>query len=256
LWGSSGSFSTPRWRARGGCLETPVFDIVRERLGSRVALVNLIASFFINLLTVTAEIAGVALVLELATNVNYLAWIPLVAIMVWFVIWRVKFSAMEKLYGLLGLALIVTVVAVWKLGAFHELVHQSGHLAPPSSESWSVYFQGRRPRSVPRHRGVRGWRATLTRGARTFGCTHGFQSGRPQSLTYSVESLSAWSTRSACRGAALGRIDAVPARCMFSRYVATTTSRCSWAPELGGWRGQERRPSPRALQDRLTTPRF
>jgi Mn2+/Fe2+ NRAMP family transporter len=65
-----------------------VFDIVRERLGSRVALVNLIASFFINLLTVTAEIAGVALVLELATNVNYLAWIPLVAIMVWFVIWR------------------------------------------------------------------------------------------------------------------------------------------------------------------------
>jgi hypothetical protein len=54
----------------------PVFDIVRERLGSRVALVNLIASFFINLLTVTAEIAGVALVLELATNVNYLAWSP------------------------------------------------------------------------------------------------------------------------------------------------------------------------------------
>jgi manganese transport protein len=118
----------------------PVFDIVRERLGSRVALVNLIASFFINLLTVTAEIAGVALVLELATNVNYLAWIPLVAIMVWFVIWRVKFSAMEKIYGLLGLALIVTVVAIWKLGAFHELVHQSGHLAPPSSESWPVYF--------------------------------------------------------------------------------------------------------------------
>ena len=37
----------------------PVFDVIRERLGARAALVNLGASFFINILTLTAEIAGV-----------------------------------------------------------------------------------------------------------------------------------------------------------------------------------------------------
>ena len=45
-----------------------VFDIVRERLGPRFALANLIGSFFVNILTLTAEIAGVALALELAEH--------------------------------------------------------------------------------------------------------------------------------------------------------------------------------------------
>ena len=46
----------------------PVFDVIRERLGARAALVNLGASFFINILTLTAEIAGLAVVIELATS--------------------------------------------------------------------------------------------------------------------------------------------------------------------------------------------
>src|SRR5215212_40092 len=36
----------------------PVFDLVRERLGPVVGLVNLLASFSINFLTLTAELAG------------------------------------------------------------------------------------------------------------------------------------------------------------------------------------------------------
>ena len=44
------------------------------------AFVNLGASFFITLLTLIAEIAGVALALQLATDVNYLLWIPLVGV--------------------------------------------------------------------------------------------------------------------------------------------------------------------------------
>lgn len=39
----------------------PVFDLVRERLGERTALVNLLASGLITLLTLGAEIGGVAL---------------------------------------------------------------------------------------------------------------------------------------------------------------------------------------------------
>ncbi|MGZ4125951.1 MAG: divalent metal cation transporter, partial [Actinomycetota bacterium] len=36
--------------------QRPVFDVVRERLGARVALADLLASYFINFLTVAAEI--------------------------------------------------------------------------------------------------------------------------------------------------------------------------------------------------------
>src|SRR3954452_18224565 len=42
------------------------FDLVRERLGPRFGLANLIASFLVTLLTFAAEIGGVALAIELA----------------------------------------------------------------------------------------------------------------------------------------------------------------------------------------------
>ncbi|HEX8860582.1 MAG TPA: divalent metal cation transporter [Actinomycetes bacterium] len=118
----------------------PVFDLVRERLGARVALVNLLASFFITFLTLAAEIGGVALAIELATSVNYLLWIPLVAFLVWFVVWRVKFQVMENVFGLLGLALIVVAVALWRLHPdWGGLLHGATHPAVPRGEghpSW------------------------------------------------------------------------------------------------------------------------
>ncbi|MFL5736772.1 MAG: NRAMP family divalent metal transporter [Actinomycetota bacterium] len=118
-----------------------VFDLVRERLGARVALANLIASFFINFLTVTAEIAGVALALELATSVNYLLWIPFVGILVWLVIWRVRFETMERIFGLLGLALVVFGVAVWRLHPdWGGLFSQAAHPDVPATESLPTYW--------------------------------------------------------------------------------------------------------------------
>ena len=118
-----------------------VFDLVRERLGARVALANLLASFFINFLTLTAEIAGVALALELATSVNYLLWIPLVGALVWLVIWRVKFETMERIFGLLGLALVVFGVAVWRLHPdWGGLLSEAAHPHVPSSESLPTYW--------------------------------------------------------------------------------------------------------------------
>src|SRR5437868_12106192 len=70
-----------------------VFDVVRERLGPRLALANLLASYVINLLTLTAELAGVAVAIQLATSVNYLLWIPIVGLVVWLVVWKLPFSA-------------------------------------------------------------------------------------------------------------------------------------------------------------------
>jgi Mn2+/Fe2+ NRAMP family transporter len=119
----------------------PVFDLVRERLGARVGLSNLIASFFINFLTLTAEIAGVALALELASSVNYLLWIPIVAFLVWTVVWRVRFETMERVFGLMGLPLIVFGVAVWQAHPdWGSLLHGATHPSLPQGEGLPTFF--------------------------------------------------------------------------------------------------------------------
>ena len=64
----------------------PVFDLIRERLGPRVALFALFGSFAVTALTLTAELGGVSLAIELASDINYLFWIPVVMVLVWLVI--------------------------------------------------------------------------------------------------------------------------------------------------------------------------
>ena len=81
------------------------FDLVRERLGPRAGLANLVASMLVTMLTFTAEIGGVALAIELATSVHYLLFVPVVGLAVWLIMWRVKFSVLENVFGLLGLTL-------------------------------------------------------------------------------------------------------------------------------------------------------
>ncbi|GLW24423.1 hypothetical protein Mame01_44660 [Microbispora amethystogenes] len=113
--------------------QRPVFDLVRERMGPRAGLVNLGASFFINVLTLAAEIGGSALALELVTGINYLLWVPPVALVAWLVMWRVKFETMERVFGLAGLALVVFIVALWQLGPdWGELTTQL--VRPPQDE--------------------------------------------------------------------------------------------------------------------------
>jgi len=121
----------------------PTFDIVRERLGPRMGLLNLFGSVAVTLLTFIAEVGGVALTLELVTSVYEYLWVPVVAALVWIVLWRAKFSLIENVFGLLGLALIVFAVALWQLGPdWGDLVHQAAAVAKPGGEEWSTmaYF--------------------------------------------------------------------------------------------------------------------
>ncbi|MFJ7216576.1 NRAMP family divalent metal transporter [Amycolatopsis sp. NPDC098790] len=117
----------------------PVFDLIRERLGPRIALVNLAGSYLVTMLTLGAEIGGVALALHLATSVHYLLWVPVVAVVLWVVLWRTKFETLERVFGLLGLALIVFVVALVTLPlSWPELLGQVGE-GPPPTENWATY---------------------------------------------------------------------------------------------------------------------
>ncbi len=117
-----------------------VFDLVRERLGPRMGFLNLVGSLAVTFLTFVAEIGGVALALQLVTSVHHLAWVPCVALLVWFVLWRAKFSAMEDVLGLLGLALIGFAVALWQLGPdWGDLAQQALTVDKPGPESWTTY---------------------------------------------------------------------------------------------------------------------
>lgn len=121
--------------------QRPALALARSRLGPRYALFGLVGSFLVTGLLVMAELAGIALALELATSVHYLLWVPVAAFLVFVVIWVIPFEAMERLYGVLGLTMLVYVVAVWQLGPdWEELASSATTLAPVEGESWGAYL--------------------------------------------------------------------------------------------------------------------
>jgi manganese transport protein len=95
--------------------ERAVFDAVRERLGFQVGLVALVSAQFVNLMTIAAEIGGVALVLQLLSGLPYRALLVLAVLALALVLWLMPFGWIERVFGYAGLALLVFVVAALKL---------------------------------------------------------------------------------------------------------------------------------------------
>jgi manganese transport protein len=117
-----------------------VFDLVRERLGPRIALLNLAASYLVTVLTLAAELGGVALVLHLATGLHYLLWVPIAALGVWLVLWRMRFERMERVFGLAGLALVIFAVAlVWLPTDWAALGRGAVHVGV-GGHGWGAYW--------------------------------------------------------------------------------------------------------------------
>jgi Mn2+/Fe2+ NRAMP family transporter len=118
----------------------PVFDLVRERLGARVALLNLAASYLVTVLTLGAEMGGVALAVQLATGLTYLVWVPVVGVVLWLALYRLPFETLERTFGLLGLTLVIFVVALFQLpGHGPELWRQALEPTPGRGENWNTY---------------------------------------------------------------------------------------------------------------------
>lgn len=117
------------------------FDLIRERLGARAALLNLTASYGVTFIMVVAELCGIALAIELATSVHYLLWVPIVAFVVFLFMWRVPFERMEKTYGVLGLSMLVFIVALWQMGPdWGSLLHQAATPEIPAGEPIPTYW--------------------------------------------------------------------------------------------------------------------
>jgi Mn2+/Fe2+ NRAMP family transporter len=109
-----------------------VFDAVRERLGFKVGVVSLVAAQIVNLMTLGAEIGGVAIVLRLLSGLPYRALIVLGVVALVLVIWTLPFEYLERIFGYVGLCLIVFAVAAVKLNPDWGAV---GHGFVPSADT-------------------------------------------------------------------------------------------------------------------------
>jgi len=93
----------------------PVFDLVRERVGFGMGLSTLIASEIVNLMTCAAEVGGVAICLQLLSGLPYRLLIPLAVLGLAAASWVLPFEWIERIFGYLGLCLLVFAVAAIKL---------------------------------------------------------------------------------------------------------------------------------------------
>jgi manganese transport protein len=93
----------------------PVFDAIRERLGFSLGLVALVSSEVVNFMTLAAEVGGLAIVLQLLAGLEFHLLTAVGALALGLVIWTLPFAWIERLFGYMGLCLLVFAVAAIKL---------------------------------------------------------------------------------------------------------------------------------------------
>ena len=90
----------------------PVFSLMRHRLGLKLGLVTLAASIIANLITCAAELGGVALILNYLTGAPYVLMAVVMTLVMIASIWILPFEWIERVYGLLGLFMLVFAAAL------------------------------------------------------------------------------------------------------------------------------------------------
>jgi Mn2+/Fe2+ NRAMP family transporter len=87
----------------------PVFDVIRMRLGFGPGLIALIASTFVNVLTIAAELGGLAIILTLLFDAAFSMFVVVAALALIVIVALLPFGGLERLFGYGGLLLLVMV---------------------------------------------------------------------------------------------------------------------------------------------------
>ena len=87
-----------------------MYEVIRDRLGSRLALIPLISTSISQLLTIFVELAGMSLVLAYLSHLSYLLFVPLAALLVASIIWFAGFDLLDNSTATLGLLMLVAIV--------------------------------------------------------------------------------------------------------------------------------------------------
>src|SRR5215210_4417383 len=93
----------------------PVFNLIRQKAGFKLGLVTLIAASLIGLMTCAAEIGAVAMILKLLFDLPYRLYIVMGLVFFLLFVWLVSFKWIERVFGLLGLLMLLFVVAAVSL---------------------------------------------------------------------------------------------------------------------------------------------
>jgi manganese transport protein len=95
--------------------QKPNFELVRDRYGHRLSLVTLAASLLLTCLTLAAELGGLGFVLDYFFDVSVDFFVLVALLAVAAAIAFLPFGGIERIFGYLGLALLVYVAAAVKL---------------------------------------------------------------------------------------------------------------------------------------------
>ena len=93
----------------------PVFNLMRQRLGLGVGLMTLVPSVLVSIVTCAAEIGGTALVIELVTGWPYRVLALLSTALLAVIVWALPFKWIERVFGLLGLTMLVFAVVTFEI---------------------------------------------------------------------------------------------------------------------------------------------
>jgi manganese transport protein len=93
--------------------QRPVFDVMRMRLGFGGGLIALVASTLVNLLTLAAEVGGLALIFQLLFDAPFSMFVVVATIGLAIVVALLPFQAIERVFGYGGLMLLVIVVVAF-----------------------------------------------------------------------------------------------------------------------------------------------
>jgi manganese transport protein len=119
--------------------QRPVFDSIRMRLGFGGGLVALIASTAVNLLTVAAELGGMAIVLTLLFDAPFSLFVVLAAIGLALAVALLPFGGIERVFGYCGLLMLVFVATAIHQGPDWGDV-ASGFVPSLSGSTLYLYF--------------------------------------------------------------------------------------------------------------------
>ena len=89
----------------------PVFGLMRERHGLAVGMLALASATVVNVMTCSAEIGAIAMLLKLATSTPYRLAIIAAIILIAASMWFLSFKAIERVFGLMGLFMLVFIYA-------------------------------------------------------------------------------------------------------------------------------------------------
>jgi Mn2+/Fe2+ NRAMP family transporter len=117
----------------------PVFDVIRMRMGFGLGLVSLVASTFVNVLTVAAELGGLAIILQLLFDAEFSLFVVLAAVGLVIVVALLPFGGIERVFGYCGLLMLVFVATAIHQGPdWGEVAH--GFVPSLSDSKLYLYF--------------------------------------------------------------------------------------------------------------------